>query len=164
MTEILDAVEAEKEALVAGTEQINTVGKGCPLLQACPLRTPASSQGGHYPVRGRGPAGKRRFEQSRKQAAHSVHHKGLPELYVEPGTKTNRLSPWEVGDCKSAPPGVTNRFCPYSLEQRCLTSSSLVYFSAALALEEVVGLVLLFSFLSGSAADLVAKKRGSKQR
>ena len=53
---------------------------------------------------------------------------------------------------------------PESLEQHCQVSCSLVCFSEALAPEEVVGPGLLFSFLSGSAADLVAKKRGNKQR
>ena len=64
---------------MAGTEQINTVGKACPLLQACPLRTPASSQGGNYAVRGRG-LREEVFEQNRKQATRSVRHKDLPEL------------------------------------------------------------------------------------
>ena len=72
--------------------EINTVGKACPLLRACPLW-------GHQlaarevTVRGRGPAGKRCLSRNRKQATHSVSHKDLPELYAEHGTQTHHLSP-----------------------------------------------------------------------
>ena len=83
-------------------------------------------------------------------------------LSVVPRQTISRPRKWGIANQSLL--GLHTDSGPYRLQQHRQASCSLVCFSASLALEEVVGLVLLFSFLSGSAADLVAKKQGGKQR